>query len=65
MVIKAKREGDVKLADVIKNLWLDSMQARDLTGPYFGMKRADAERILTRKLEDICDATVMQMGPWL
>lgn len=63
MAIKAK-QGDAKFDRIIKQLWLNSMMANCCTGPFTGMTRIDAARKMERELEDICDATVMQMGPW-
>jgi hypothetical protein len=64
MIVRAKREGDTKIQEVIKNLWLTAMQARDRTGPFAGLSVRDANRIITRQLEDLCDSTIPKMGDW-
>jgi hypothetical protein len=65
LALKARRERDPKLMEVIKNLWLETMQARDLTGKFAHMSKRDANRIIARKLEDICDSTIPTMGAWI
>lgn len=58
------KEGDLKFAAILWKLGMLGMNARDLTGPYAEMNVRDANRALIRELEDICDSTVMQWGPW-
>lgn len=64
MAVHYKQSRDEKIKQTLDGLFFLSMQARDLTGPFRGMSRDDAERILVRKLEDICDATIPSMGAW-
>lgn len=64
MSLKAK-EGDLKFIPILWRLGMHAMAARDRTGKYAGMSVRDANRALIRLVEDVCDATVMQMGPWL
>lgn len=59
------RAGDHKFAVVLWNLGMYAQQAKDGTGPFVGIPPRDANRMVIRKLEEICDATVPQMGPWL
>jgi hypothetical protein len=61
----ARRDGNKAFADAIHSIWLHSMAAESRTGMYAGMTKRDANRILVRRMEDLCDSTVIQMGPWL
>lgn len=64
LAISYKQTRDEKIKRTLDGLFFLSMQARDLTGPFHGMSRTDAERVLVRKLEDICDSTIPSMGEW-
>jgi hypothetical protein len=64
LAIKARNERDPKLMELIKLLWLETMQASSRTGKFQGMSTRDANRIIARRLEDICDSTIPAMGEW-
>lgn len=64
IAIKARKERDPKLMELIKQLWLESLQASNRTGKFQGMSTRDANRIIARRLEDICDSTIPSMGEW-
>lgn len=64
MSLKA-REGDLKFAVVLWQLAMYAQQAQDGTGRFVGVKPADANRMVIARLEEVCDATVKTMGPWL
>jgi hypothetical protein len=61
---KAK-QGDLKFALVLWRLGMYAQQAQDGTGPFVGVSPRDANRMVIRRLEEVCDATVRTMGPWL
>lgn len=63
MSLKA-REGDHKFTVILWRLAMYAQQAQDGTGPFVGTNPADANRMVIRKLEEVCDATVPTMGPW-
>ena len=64
MTQKAKA-GDLKYVVILWNLGIYAQQAKDGTGPFVGIKPRDANRMVIRKLEDVCDGTVPSLGPWL
>ena len=63
MSLKAK-QGDLKFAVVLWQLAMYAQQAQDGTGKFVGIKPADANRMVIRRLEEVCDATVPTMGEW-
>ena len=64
MSLKAKA-GDLQYASVLWKLAFYAQQAQDGTGPFVGVPAHDANRMVIAKLEEVCDASVKQMGPWL
>lgn len=60
----AALQGELKWVAVIWKLGIYAQMASSCTGPFSGMTKRDANRILIRRLEDVCDASVPQMGPW-
>lgn len=64
IAVAARRDGDQVYKEALNTLWLHSMSAQNLTGTYAGMTKRDALRRLVRRMEDLCDSTIMQMGPW-
>lgn len=65
IALAARRDGDKAYSEALNQLWLHSMAVEGRTGPYAGMTKRDANRILVRRMEDLCDSTTLQMGPWL
>lgn len=63
MILKA-RAGDMYYAQIVLNLHVYATHAKNGTGPFLGMNPRDANKAVIRRLEDICDASIMTMGPW-
>lgn len=63
MSIKA-RAGDLKFAVVLWRLAMYAQQAQDGTGRFAGVSPSDANRMVIRRLEEVCDATIPTMGEW-
>lgn len=60
---KAK-EGDHKFVVILWQLAMFAQQAQDGTGRFAGLSPRDANQMVIRRLEDVCDATVPAMGEW-
>jgi hypothetical protein len=64
LISQRAKQGDMKFVTIMWRLSVDGMHALTCSGRFKGLTKRDANRKLMAELEDICDSTVMQMGPW-
>jgi hypothetical protein len=64
LMTQRAKAGEMKYVQIMWRLSVDAMHAQTCSGKFRGMRPGDANRKLMAELEDICDATVIQMGPW-
>lgn len=63
-ILRMAKQGDARLRPLANRIIAASFRAQAGTGEFDGLGPRDVARILTRIIEDVCDASIPTGGPW-
>lgn len=63
-ILRMAKQGDTRLRPLANRIIAASFRAQSGTGEFDGLGQRDVARILTRIVEDVCDASIPTGGPW-